>query len=136
MSAILLDTCAILWLIQGDRLKDAALRTIAGAERENGMFVSPFSAWEIAVLVRKRRLMLSMDPESWFEAALKLAGIKLAPLPPRTLIASSSLPGTPPNDPADRIILATARAENLMLVTRDGGMLAYAEHGHVRAMGC
>ena len=136
MAALLLDTCAVLWLMNGEGLRADAQRAIASAERMRAVFVSPLSAWEIATLVRKRRLMLSMDPESWFAAALAQPGIKLAPMPPRTLIASSSLPGTPPNDPADRIILATVRAENLTLVTRDVVMLSYAQDGHVRALLC
>ncbi|HEX2727933.1 MAG TPA: PIN domain-containing protein, partial [Beijerinckiaceae bacterium] len=87
-------------------------------------------------LVSKGWVTLSMTPEIWFEAMLALPGMKLAPMPPRTLIASAFLPGVPPNDPADRIILATARAENLVVVTRDRKLLSYADAGHVRALEC
>jgi len=77
-----------------------------------------------------------MAPETWFEAMLTLPGIRLAPMPPRTLIASAFLPGRPPADPADRIIAATARAENLVIVTRDRELLSYGDEGHVRVLAC
>jgi PIN domain nuclease of toxin-antitoxin system len=117
-------------------MRDDAKRAMASAEAANSLFVSPFSAWEIATLVRKGRLMLGMAPESWFEALLALPGVRLAPMPTRTLIASAFLPGDAPNDPVDRIVLATARAENLTVVTRDAKMLSYADAGHVQGLRC
>jgi PIN domain nuclease of toxin-antitoxin system len=60
----------------------------------------------------------------------------LAPLPPSTLIASSFLPDTPPNDPADRIIIATARAEGFRVMTRDHLILGYGASGHVATIAC
>lgn len=117
-------------------MSDAAQRAMASGEATNTLFMSPISAWEIGILVRKGRLLLSMGPDAWLDAFLVSSGAKLAPMPPRTLIAASFLPGDPPKDPADRIILATARAENLTIVTRDAEMLSYASAGHVRAVRC
>jgi PIN domain nuclease of toxin-antitoxin system len=136
MVALLLDTCAVLWLMSGERIVDEARQAIAGAASSSNVLVSPISAWEIATLVRKSRMALSMAPDAWFEALLALPGVTLAPMPPRTLIASAFLPGDPPNDPADRIIAATARAENLVLVTRDRRLLSYGDEGHVRILAC
>jgi PIN domain nuclease of toxin-antitoxin system len=68
MAALLLDTHAVLWLMNGEPLSEAAREAIASGEAADGLFVSPFSAWEIATLVRKSRVMLSMSPEAWFEA--------------------------------------------------------------------
>jgi PIN domain nuclease of toxin-antitoxin system len=60
----------------------------------------------------------------------------LADGPPRVLIASTRLPGEPPGDPADRIIIATSRALGAPVVTRDARILAYAALGFVRAVRC
>ena len=136
MAGILLDTCALIWIMNGDEITDAARTGVETASAEGCLWVSPISAWEIATLVRKDRIALSMTPEIWFEKALSLPGVGLAPMPPETLMASAFLPGNPPNDPADRIILATARMENLTVVTRDKVMIAYADSGHVKLMKC
>jgi PIN domain nuclease of toxin-antitoxin system len=131
----LLDTHAALWLLNGIALSDESRATIDAAAVEGRVFVSPISAWEIATLVRKSRITLSMSPDAWFDAMLA-SGVTLAAMPPRTLIASAFLPGSPPSDPADRIIAATARAENLILMTRDAQLLAYSAEGHLRAQRC
>lgn len=57
-------------------------------------------------------------------------------MPPSILLGSSFLPGKPPNDPADRIIAATARDLDATLLTRDRMLLDYAEQGHIRAIAC
>lgn len=133
--ALLLDTHAAIWLMSGEELSSNSVRSIETANLAGSLFVSPITAWEIATLVRKGRIALSLSPEAWFDAMLN-AGVQLAAMPPRTLIASAFLPGALPGDPADRIIVATARSENLILVTRDTQLLQYSESGHVRALPC
>ncbi|HVT54914.1 MAG TPA: type II toxin-antitoxin system VapC family toxin [Xanthobacteraceae bacterium] len=135
MAGILLDTHAALWLMSGEELSPDVVKKIQAASGEETLFVSPITAWEIATLVRKGRIALTMPADSWFSAMLG-KGIELAEMSPDTLIASVFLPGEPPNDPADRIIIATARSENLILVTRDDKILQYAEHGHTRVLSC
>ncbi len=71
-----------------------------------------------------------------FQSFLRLPGVTLEGLTPDILIDSSLLPGEPHGDPADRIIIATARALDLTVVTRDRHILNYAERGHVRALAC
>jgi len=134
--SLLLDTCAVLWVANGETISEQARDAIADAAAADGVFVSPISAWEVATLVHEGRVMLSMAPDSWFEALLALPGVRLAPMPPRTLMASAFLPGSQPSDPADRIIAATARAENLLLLTRDRKLLSYAADGHLRGLAC
>jgi PIN domain nuclease of toxin-antitoxin system len=134
--ALILDTCAVLWVANKQPISQESRSALEDAAAIDAILVSPISAWEVANLVRKSRITLSMPTDAWFDAMLALPGMRLAPMPPRTLIASSFLPGDAPNDPADRIIAATARAENLVLVTRDAELLAYADTGHVRAMKC
>jgi len=88
------------------------------------------------MLASKGRLTLTIPPEEWFNSLLEMPGMRLAPLTPKILLASSMLPGVPPGDPADRIIAATARALGQTLVTRDSKLLDYAQQGHIRARAC
>jgi PIN domain nuclease of toxin-antitoxin system len=57
-------------------------------------------------------------------------------MPPDVLIASASLPGAPPKDPADRIIAASGRAYGYVIVTRDGELIPYADAGHIEVVAC
>lgn len=100
------------------------------------VFVSAITAWEIGMLVSRNRLGLAARPERWFQRLLTVPGVRLADLSPDILIASSLLPGTPPRDPADRIILATARDLGLTLITRDNLLLKYGESGQVSTIPC
>ena len=134
---MLLDTCAAIWLVNGDPMSADSRASITAAQTENlGVYVSPMTAWEVATLVAKNRLQLALSPEAWFDALLGLAGVRLAAMPPRVLIASTTLPGVPPKDPVDRIIAATGRTFGYSVVTRDGELMLYARAGHIVAVGC
>jgi PIN domain nuclease of toxin-antitoxin system len=118
-------------------LSSASRAAIRAAQTANlGVYLSPFTAWEIGTLVSKGRLHLTLSPEVWFESLLALTGVRLAELTPRLLIASTALPGKPPSDPADRIIAATARLNGYRVITRDSKLLAYAVQGHILATAC
>ena len=132
MSGILLDTCAVLWLANGEPLEPAARKAVVEGERH----VSPITAWEIANLVRKNRISLTMPVGAWIERAFRGIGAKELELNTRLLIESCALPGAPPNDPADRIIVASAREQNLIILTRDAAILGYAALGHAKAVRC
>jgi PIN domain nuclease of toxin-antitoxin system len=134
---ILLDTCAALWLMGGAPLSASSRTLIRDARTKNlGVYVSPFTAWEIGTLVVKKGLPLTLPPEEWFEALLAMPGVRLADLLPKVLIDSTALPGMPPSDPADQIIAATARLYGFRLITRDGKLLDYAQQGHILATKC
>ena len=134
---LLLDTCAAIWLVNGDPMTADSRSSITAVQRANlGVYVSPMTAWEIATLVAKNRLRLALSPEAWFDALLDLAGVRLAAMPPKVLIASAVLPGTPPRDPVDRILAATGRAFGYLIITRDGELTDYARAGHIEAIGC
>ena len=134
---VLLDTCAAIWLMNGDPISAEGRAAITAVQTENlGVHVSPLTAWEIATLVAKNRLQLTLSPEAWFDYLLQLPGMRLAPMPPKVLIASASLPGAPPSDPVHRIVAATSRAFGFLLVTRDGELMRYARAGHLDAIEC
>jgi PIN domain nuclease of toxin-antitoxin system len=132
MSDLLLDTCALLWLAAGVDMSDEAREAI----RQRDIRVSPISAWEIANLVRKNRLTLAMRPAVWIRESVDRMDATLSELSIDILTDSCALPGQPPNDPADRIIITTARERDMTIMTRDRAILDYAQAGHVRAMEC
>lgn len=135
-SGILLDTCAVLWVFGGDDVLPDARRAIEEAAQENRLFISPISAWEIGMLVAKGRIALSIPVREWIEQVFAHASVMDAGLTVSVLTASSFLPGRIHGDPADRIIVATARARGLSVATRDRLILDYARQGHVKAVSC
>jgi len=109
---------------------------LAARSTKSGIYVSPFSAWEIGTLLAKGKLQIPLPPELWFDTLLALPGVRSAYLSPKILLASTSLPGNPPKDPADRIMAATARVHSYNLITRDRLLLEYAGRGHIQATEC
>jgi PIN domain nuclease of toxin-antitoxin system len=135
-SPLLLDTNICIWLVEGT--VRPATETLL-AERANAgesLYVSPFTAWELGAILRRGKLRTPLDAGEYFRRLASQPGMALADLTPDILIAAWYLPGKPPNDPADRIMVATARALDLTLLTRDRELLAYAAEGHLRAIPC
>jgi len=123
--------------MEGAKLGQAARDAIESAlAAQAGVYVSPISAWEIATLVARGRLRMTIAPDVWFASLLALPGMRLAPMPPAVLIASAFLPGNPPRDPADRIIAATSRTYGFAVLTRDGELIPYGEARHIEAIAC
>jgi PIN domain nuclease of toxin-antitoxin system len=101
---------------------------------ENRTYVSAITPWEVGVLVSKKRIELFRDLLDWVRAALTLPGISLAALEPEIAVASTRLPREAHGDPADRILVATARHLGATLVTADAALLQFARQGHFKAM--
>ena len=134
---LLLDTCAALWITEDVGLSDVAVEAVDGAQdRGDPVYLSPITAWEIGSLVARGRLALSTRPHRWFDRLLAAPHLHVAELSASVLIDAWFLPGDPPRDPADRILIATARERDLTLMTRDRQILDYADAGHVQAMAC
>ena len=128
---ILLDTHIWVWWVQGDpRLGAGRLRHIKASEAD-GLGVSAISCWEVAKLVELGRLSLPVEVLTWLDQALAYPGVRLLDLTPRIAVASSQLPGPFHRDPADQIIVATARIYDIPLLTADKRILAYP---HVRTL--
>ena len=137
MTDFLLDACAVIWTAHNDRLREPAASELQGAYRHGRrLFVSPITAWEIAMLVAKEKIALALDPDLWFQRFCELPSVAQAAMPISVLVSSTSLPGRPPRDPADRIIIATARAFGYVLATRDIKILEYGCQGHVQVIEC
>lgn len=133
---LLLDTHVWIWLMEGanEEFAPSLQRVLRDADRDRQLLVSAISIWEVAMLDAGRRLQLSYDCRLWLEEALDAPGVRLEPLTPAIAVESTRLPGAFHRDPADRILVATARLASATLVTRDERILAYAERGHLRAL--
>jgi PIN domain nuclease of toxin-antitoxin system len=123
---LLLDTHALLWLDSGAPMTLESIAAIDDAAGRGEVLVSPVSAWEMGMLVQKGRIQLDLEPLSWFERFLGLPGIRLTPLGVAAAISSSFLHEPFHGDPADRLLVATARTLPATLITRDAKILSYA----------
>lgn len=135
---MLLDTCAAIWVGNRDFLRPAALQAVRAAAARAELLVSPITAWEIGLAATHRgnALILLPSPQAWLADLLARPGVRLAQLEPRVALNASYLPGQLHRDPADRLLIATARELGVPLVTRDQRILAYAAQGHVQAIAC
>lgn len=138
--AVLLDTCAVIWLANGDPLARQAARRIVQAGLSGGVFVSPVSAWEVGMLGnprgRRPALRFLPDPREWFARVMAGPGIRSAALTPEIAVDASFLPGDLHGDPADRLLIAMARHLGIPIVTRDTKITAYAAQGFIQAIVC
>lgn len=132
---LLLDTHTLVWSINdGPRLGKTVKESIRLAGDEERVLVSAITPWEIALLVSKGRLTLGVDVMDWVRGALAVPGVRLVPLEPEIAVASTRLAFDMHADPADRILVATARHLGATLVTADQALLAIAKNGHFKAM--
>jgi PIN domain nuclease of toxin-antitoxin system len=128
---IVLDTHIWIWLADGNERLTDHHRHIIEDRRPDGLGVSVISCWEVAKLVEYGRLKLACSVEEWMDGALVLPGLQLIELAPRIAISSTKLPGEFHRDPADQVIVATARECNCELLTVDEKILTYA---HVKTL--
>lgn len=134
-SGLVLDTHVWIWFMNGDPALGGATRdAIVGAAENACVLVPAIAVWELSMLDAKRRISLSTPCEAWVATALSQPGVVLAPLTPEIAILSNRLPDGFHGDPADRIIVATARALDAALLTRDRRILTYGRRGHVRTI--
>ena len=131
---LVLDTHTLVWLMEGSsRLSRSARNLAEDAARDGLLRVSAISLWEIATLESKNRLFFGRDCQTWIDDMLATPGLQLVPLTPEIAVQSTRLPGAIHGDPADRILVATARVTQATLLTADAKILAYAQSGHVAA---
>ncbi len=128
-TVIILDTHIWVWWVHGTSELSASHRALIDSSQETGIGVSAISCWEISKLVRRQRLSLPCPVFDWLRQSLAYPGIQLIELSPRICVESAELPGTFHKDPADQIIVATARILDAPIVTVDHKILSYP---HVR----
>ncbi|MEB3167318.1 MAG: type II toxin-antitoxin system VapC family toxin [Synechococcaceae cyanobacterium] len=137
---ILLDTHALLWWASGDlqRLSPRALAAIveeversAQPGQPPGLLVSAISCWEVAMLVQRGRLALSLEVERWLALVAAIQAVRLLPLEPAVAVAATRLPAPFHADPADRFLVAQARELAVPLLSADSKIQTYP---HVRCL--
>jgi PIN domain nuclease of toxin-antitoxin system len=122
---IILDTHIWIWWVHGDPQLEQPTADFIKREEVNGLGVSAISCWEVAKLVERGRLALPLSLSEWIRRGLAYPGVRLLPLSPEIAVESVGLPGKFHKDPADQIIVATARIHNCGLVTMDEAIRAY-----------
>ena len=131
MSGLLLDTHTWYWFAIGsDELSPKTRRLINEQAKLGQLSVAAISLWEIAMLEAKKRIALGSPCGLWIDRALNEAPITLVPLSPSIAVESCQMAQEFHGDPADRMIVATARTESLRLATRDKRILAFAKKHH------
>jgi PIN domain nuclease of toxin-antitoxin system len=135
-SNFLLDTCVILFALEGVELQEEAISQMSKVGDGSFLFLSPASAWEIGKLVSAKKLRLPIEPLDYFEKFASTQGVSICELNSEIMVRSSFLPDLDHKDPMDCILIATARVNNYTIITRDRAILAYGRQGHVKTLAC
>ncbi len=124
---IVIDTHILVWWASGTALlSDPAEQAIRHSLNHGGeVIISSISAWEIAMLIEKGRLILSMDIENWLDEVSQIDGVRFLPVDNEIAVKSTLLPGEFHKDLADRIIVTSARKLSAPLITADEKIIAY-----------
>ena len=117
---VLLDTHFWIWWVMGqDALTESETRALGSAAEAGQLALSAISLWEAQMLHERGRLRLEIPFDAWLVQAAAPSVVQLIPLDVAVILALNKLPPSFHGDPADRIIVATARARDLALATRD-----------------
>jgi len=128
----LLDTHTwVWWNMNPQNLSERVKEIIGDTNTYNEMLLSAISPWEFCKLLEKKRVGISCNPEDWIRTALDMPKLRLVPLSPILSYRSTVLPQPFHSDPADQIIVATAREESATILTKDQRILMYR---HVRSL--
>ena len=123
---IFIDTHVLLWsILAPQNLSAKAKKILKKEEEEKSVFASAISVWEIYLLVKKGRISLSTDTDSWIEDVERLNFLHFIPIDNRIAARSVTLPGDFHGDPADRMIVATAREKGMVIITKDERIRKY-----------
>jgi len=123
---IVLDTHAWIWFISNpENLSKRAKKAVNDAAKDKSILISSISAWELALLVKKNRLKLTLEVADWIAKSESLSFIQFVPVTNSIAVKSVNLPLPLHPDPADRIIIATALSVGAPVVTKDKKLLGY-----------
>ena len=143
MAGILLDTHALYWFVSGQGLLALEALVAIGQNQQAGeLFVSPISAWEMAVASQKRQIdsrphLGDDSPDRWFRDAVRAVGARVVPIRQRiSCEAARVATETGHRDPGDCFLIATARVRRIPIVTRDAQMLDLAKRNYLQIIAC
>lgn len=117
---IVVDTHALIWdALAPNRLSATAQRALSEANAGDGLLICDISLWEIAMFIQRGRVQVGVDCQSFINLILQANKTRVQPITPLIATLSVQLPAGINKDPADRLIVATALAENAPLLTAD-----------------
>lgn len=130
--AVLIDTHILIWMMTSSKqLRPDDKKRIEMAMRDGCLFVSAISFWEIAMLAKSGRLLLSIPIDQWLQEVLHVPGLHVLELSIPILLESVQLPDGCHKDPADRMIIASARVNQYPLMSYDEKIIQYAQNGYL-----
>lgn len=127
-----LDTHILLWYLEGIELNERQVASIESARKKNKLYISAISIWEISLLANRGRIAFAIDMKEWVSQVMNIPGLNMIELSPDVLIESTILPTYMHKDPADRMIIASARSMNSYLMTKDEKIIEYGNNGYVK----
>ncbi|MDG4882954.1 type II toxin-antitoxin system VapC family toxin [Mesorhizobium sp. WSM4884] len=143
MPGILLDTHVLYWLVSGvEPLSNDALVMIGENQDAGTLYVSPVTAWELAIAARKPAHKAPPDlgansPARWFSAAIEATAAKIVPIKQRIAIeAAAVVTATGHKDPGDCYLIATARVRKIPIMTRDHVMRGFSAPNYLQIADC
>lgn len=132
---ILLDTHVLLWAIsEPNKLSTTVKQYIDVAQQNKLLLLSSISLWEIAMLEQKKRIDIRQPLKTFLESIINIQGLAIKDNSIEVAVESNLLADSFNNDPADRLIVATAKYYNATLLTRDQKILAWAEQGAIETL--
>jgi len=129
---LILDTHILIWYVEGINLSESQVALIDQMRDKASLYISAISIWEIALLVSKERIALSIDIDEWIQRVASITGLNLMDLSIPILTQSCTLLNYEHKDPADRMIIASARSINAHLITHDQKIIDYADKGYLK----
>ena len=135
MNNLVLDTHVFIWYLTGDTTLPVKSRQLINQHlTKANVYISAISCWEMAMLEQKKRIVLTEPCLQWIHEGLQGSGIQVLELTPQICVESCALPGNLHGDPADRMIIASARTTHSQLLTRDQSIIAYGKKNHVQVV--
>lgn len=142
LAGVLLDTHTLYWLVSGAKpLTDEALVAIGESQAAGTLFVSPITAWELAIAAQKPPNkdppQLNLTISRWFRAAIRVTSAKIIPIQQKIAIAAAEVPvATGHKDPGDCYLIATSRVRKIPIITRDAVVRRLAADGYLAVIVC
>ncbi len=133
---LIFDTHAWFWLATGSNeiIKNSEMKQLINSLHDYKLIISSISHWEISMLETKGRIVLKTDCLTWLTESIRRTNVQIVDISPEISVLSNRLPGEMHGDPADRIIVATTRVIDGILLTRDAKVLDYGKQGYVNTL--
>ncbi len=134
-NCVILDTHVLLWsLLQPEELTEETKSKVEQAHKKQNLLVSSISLWEIAMLSHKKRIHIFEPIKNFLSSIEEISGINICEISAEVAAESILLQNNFHGDPADRIIVSTARVYSATLLTRDKQILHWSKYGSVKCL--